>query len=258
MADSLHPDVIQYLNRHKIPDLLETILHELMVYLPEDPLQFLANYLGNPYGMRIMIAGPPASGKGTQCENIAKALGVVHISTGDLLRAEVKQGTPLGKEAEQFMSKGELVPDNLLINLVRKRLDAEDVRRTGWLLDGFPRTKAQALALQSAGILPQHFILIECPDAVVIERIVGRRTDPVTGRVYHTKFNPPTDPEVIARLEQRKDDTKESIQRRLKEYHRNVKEIAGCYRSVLRKVDGNQSMGAVWSSISSIVTPAKL
>lgn len=116
--------------------------------------------------VRIVIGGAPASGKGTQCELILEKYGVVHISTGDLLRAEVEARTQRGQQAQQFMERGSLVPDEILIAMVKERLEQPDCRRRGWLLDGFPRTRAQALALQEAGILPDVFVLVDVPDDV--------------------------------------------------------------------------------------------
>ena len=130
---------------------------------------------------RLIISGAPASGKGTQCEKIIEEFKVPHLSTGDMLRAAVKAGSPLGKEAKAYMDGGKLVPDSLVINLVKEKLATPECVNGGWLLDGFPRTAEQAKALQQANINPDKVILLDVPDSALIERVTGRRTDPVTG-----------------------------------------------------------------------------
>ncbi|KAJ1476287.1 adenylate kinase-domain-containing protein, partial [Baffinella frigidus] len=140
---------------------------------------------------KIIISGAPASGKGTQCEFLVQKFGVVHISTGDALREQVvKAGTDLGKKAKGFMDSGGLVPDEVMIGIVNARLAEKDCVEKGWLLDGFPRTAAQAEAIKKGGHTADKFIILNVPDNILIERCVGRRTDPVTGKIYHTKFNP--------------------------------------------------------------------
>jgi adenylate kinase len=243
----LPEDVEQYLTEHKVPQLMEHMYRELLLALPEDPLSYLVKVLDSPIAPKIVIAGPPAGGKGTQCELIAKKYGVVHISTGDLLREEVKKGSVLGKQAESYMTSGALVPDALIIALVKDRLAQPDVTQKGWLLDGFPRTRPQALALQLAGIIPVAFIILDVPDAVVKERIEGRRTDPATGKVYHMVYNPP--PAGVA-VEQRADDTATAIEARLKVFHRNMIDVAECYTSVTVHIDGNRNKDDVFAEIA--------
>jgi adenylate kinase len=130
---------------------------------------------------RLIISGAPASGKGTQCEKIIEEFKVPHLSTGDMLRAAVKAGSPLGKEAKAYMDAGKLVPDSLVINLVKEKLATPECVNGGWLLDGFPRTGEQAKALQQANINPDKVVLLDVPDIALIERVTGRRTDPETG-----------------------------------------------------------------------------
>lgn len=251
MSGSLPQEAIDYLRDKNVPDLMEYMLQELILNKPNSPLQFFRDLLQKNVTPKVLIAGPPAGGKGTQCEFIVEKFGVVHISTGDLLRAEVKAGSPEGKQADEFMKSGGLVPDALIIQMVKNRLDQDDVRAKGWLLDGFPRTKAQAQALQDAGVIPQVMVLLEVPDEVLVERIEGRRNDPVTGKVYHVKFNPPPqEPEILGRLEQRKDDTREAMVSRLETYHKNVTDILGFYTHVLSKLDGNRDKKAVASDVT--------
>jgi len=188
---------------------------------------------------KIIIAGAPASGKGTQCEFIVEKFGVVHISTGDALRAQVKEGTDLGKLAKEYMDKGGLVPDEVMIGIVKSRLAESDCKEKGWLLDGFPRTGVQAQAMEDAGIKADKFLLLNVPDDVLIERCVGRRSDPETGKIYHLKFNPPpADPEVQARLVHRSDDTEEAMVKRIEQYKNNVEAIRGFYKPITMEFDG--------------------
>ena len=198
---------------------------------------------------KIIIAGAPAAGKGTQCENIVNDLGVVHLSTGDMLRAAVKAGTELGLKAKAAMDSGLLVSDDLIIGVICDRLREDDCVKKGWLLDGFPRTKAQAEALSKAGMVPDCFVLLDVPEKVLVERVTGRRTDPVTGKIYHLKFNPPPDAEVSNRLVQRSDDTEEKIVVRYKEFQSHIDSIQSCYADKMVWVDGSMSQREVKSCI---------
>jgi len=197
--------------------------------------------------LRVCIAGAPCSGKGTQCDLIRERYNLVHLSTGDMLRDEVKAGSELGKQAESCMSQGLLVPDELIIGIVKARLEQSDCAERGWLLDGFPRTQQQAQAMKSAGIVPDVFLALQVPDEVVIERVTGRRLDPETGKIYHLKFDPPA-AEIENRLIQRADDTEEKIRVRLGQFHQNIAAIESEFSSPT-KVDGNQSKAAVFSQI---------
>ena len=191
------------------------------------------------HGKKVIIAGAPAAGKGTQCEVIKEKFGVVHLSTGDILRAAVKDGTELGKKAKAFMDAGQLVPDELIIGVICDRLQQPDCVSNGWLLDGFPRTKAQADALSAAGMVPDCFVLLDVPEEILVERVTGRRTDPVTGKIYHLKFNPPENEEVMSRLVQRSDDTAEKIVIRYREFQSHIDSIRSSYEDRLIWIDGS-------------------
>lgn len=202
-----------------------------------------------PCPPKIIIAGAPAAGKGTQCEFIKSEFGVVHLSTGDMLRAAVSEGTDLGVKAKAFMDAGQLVPDELIIDVVCDRLKQPDCLSNGWLLDGFPRTKSQAEALSAAGMIPDKFILLDVPEEVLVERVTGRRTDPVTGKIYHMKFNPPENDEVADRLVQRSDDTAEKIVVRYREFQANIDSVRSSYEEILVTVDGTKGQKDVSESI---------
>lgn len=198
---------------------------------------------------KLIIAGAPASGKGTQCERIKERYGVVHLSTGDMLRAAVSAGSEIGKQAKEFMDAGKLVPDEVIIGVVKDRLDGSDCVEKGWLLDGFPRTPAQAEALADAGVSADCFIFLNVPDSVLVERVVGRRNDPETGKIYHMTFNPPEDEKVLARLQQRSDDTEEKVKVRLEQFHANVEAVKGSYTDIAVEVDGTLKPEEVCTAI---------
>ncbi|CAB9500329.1 Adenylate kinase (Fragment) [Seminavis robusta] len=203
----------------------------------------------SPRAIKIIIAGAPASGKGTQCEVIKEKFGVVHLSTGDMLRAAVAAGTKVGKEAQEYMDSGRLVPDDVIIGVVKDRLSQPDCQQQGWLLDGFPRTQAQAKALEEAGIVADVFLFLNVPDEVLVERVVGRRTDPVDGKIYHMVFSPPNNPEVEVRLEQRSDDTEEKVKVRLQQFHANVDAVKDSYTEISAIIDGNRSPSLVSENV---------
>ena len=190
--------------------------------------------------MRIVFLGPPGSGKGTQSEVLRERLGIPQISTGDMLRAARKAGTKLGREAEGFMNAGKLVPDEVVIGLVEERVQQPDARK-GFILDGFPRTAAQADALdallKSLGRPLDRVVQIDVPRDLLVERSVLRRTDKRTGRIYHLKYSPPP-PD--AELEQRADDQEDTVKKRIAEYEAVTQVLSPHYEKLglLRRVDG--------------------
>lgn len=210
---------------------------------------------GDYIAPRIIIAGAPASGKGTQCEILKDELGVIHLSTGDILRQAVKDGTPLGLLAKNYMDEGKLVPDDVIIGVVKSRLEEDDCQQCGWLLDGFPRTLVQAEALSESGIVPDVFLLLDVPDELLVERVTGRRSDPETGKIYHLKYNPPPqdDPKLLERLVHRADDTEEKIVVRVQQFHENCDAVSGCYENIFVKVDGTQTKEKVYEDIMSSI-----
>jgi len=196
--------------------------------------------------MRMILFGPPGAGKGTQAARLLERYKVAHLSTGDMLRAAVKAKSELGQAAEGYMKRGELVPDQLVCDLVVERL-AEPDCANGFMLDGFPRTvpQAEALAvtLEKAGITLDLVLVLEVPDALIVERITGRRSDPETGAIYHLKFNPPP-ADVAGRVVQRADDTEEACRTRLAKYHAETTpvlpyfEAQGQRQGIVKRVDG--------------------
>jgi adenylate kinase len=183
--------------------------------------------------MRIILLGPPGAGKGTQAAAICERYGIPQISTGDMLRAAVSAGTELGQQAKSIMDKGELVSDDIIIGLVQERIGEPDCEN-GFLLDGFPRTIAQADALREAGIDIDAVVEIEVADEQIIRRMSGRRVHPASGRVYHVEFNPPEvageDDETGQPLVQREDDREDVVRQRLETYHEQTEPLVGYYR----------------------------
>jgi adenylate kinase len=211
--------------------------------------------------MYIVMLGPPGAGKGTQAKKLARNLDLVHVSTGDLFRENLKNETPLGQLAQQYMNKGELVPDDVTVAMVEERLSRPDCEK-GAVLDGFPRTPAQAEALEN---LLQQFNsevkvvpYIKVPDDVLVERLSGRWMSP-SGRVYHEKYNPPVvkwiDDIDGSQLYQREDDKPETVRHRIEVYNENTAPLIDYYRDkdLLVEIDGTQSIEDVFGNIMTSV-----
>ncbi|KAJ4709660.1 Adenylate kinase, chloroplastic [Melia azedarach] len=207
--------------------------------------------------LKVMISGAPASGKGTQCELIVQKFGLVHISTGDLLRAEVSAGTEIGNRAKEFMNAGQLVPDEIVTAMVIARLSREDAKEKGWLLDGYPRSFPQAQSLEKLKIRPDIYVVLDVPDEILIDRCVGRRLDPETGKIYHLKNFPPETAEIKARLVTRPDDTEENVKSRLEIYKQNAKAISSTHSNIMKKIDGNRPKEKVFADIESLLSQAQ-
>lgn len=182
--------------------------------------------------MRLILLGAPGAGKGTQAAFICQKYGIPQISTGDMLRAAVKAGTPLGLQAKSVMDSGALVSDDIIIGLVKERIAQPDCAQ-GFLFDGFPRTIVQADALKAAGVKLDYVLEIDVPFEAIIERMSGRRSHPASGRIYHVKFNPPKvadqDDETGEALVQRDDDKEETVKKRLDVYSAQTRPLVDYY-----------------------------
>ena len=184
--------------------------------------------------MRAILLGSPGSGKGTQAQFITEKFGIPQISTGDMLRATVREGTPLGLEAKKIMDAGQLVSDTIILGLIKERIMQSDCEN-GFLLDGFPRTIAQANGLEAMGVRLDHVVEIAVEDEAIIRRLSGRRVHPGSGRTYHIVFNPPRkeshDDETGEPLVQREDDKEATVRKRLAVYHEQTKPLIGYYKA---------------------------
>ena len=182
--------------------------------------------------MKIILLGPPGSGKGTQANFIKEVFNIPQISTGDMLRAAVSAGTPLGLQAKKIMNAGELVSDEIILNLVKERITEDDCQQ-GYLFDGFPRTIVQAEGLKSIGVNIEFVVEIRADDNEIVKRMSGRRVHPASGRTYHVIFNPPQkadiDDESGEPLIQRDDDTEETVRKRLEVYHEQTSPLIDYY-----------------------------
>ncbi len=218
--------------------------------------------------LNLILLGPPGAGKGTQADRLQSDFALAHISTGDMLRAQVADGTELGREAQRYMKAGELVPDEVIVGMITERIGVDDAR-DGFLLDGFPRNEAQAQALGRAldGLQRRltAVLLIEVPDQEVVRRLGGRRVcvkNPA--HIYHVEFDPPKHEGICdqdgSRLAQREDDQEATIRRRLDVYHTQTKPLVGYYeqQGLLRRFDGSRTPNEVHDHIRATLATLRL
>jgi len=205
--------------------------------------------------MRLILLGPPGAGKGTQANFIKEKYNIPQISTGDMLRAAVKAGTPLGLAAKKIMDEGGLVSDDLIINLVKERIQESDCEN-GFLFDGFPRTIPQADALKDAGVSIDFVLEIAVDDNEIIKRMSGRRVHSTSGRTYHVLYNPPKvegkDDETGEDLIQRDDDHEDTVRKRLEVYHEQTEALVGYYSGLADSVDVNAPKYAKVEGVGSV------
>lgn len=212
--------------------------------------------------MNIVFLGPPGAGKGTQAKILVERYGIPQISTGDMLREHRAKGTELGKKAQEYMDKGQLVPDEIILGMVKERLSQPDCER-GFILDGFPRTVAQAEALdkllQEMGKKLDFALALVVPDELLVERLTGRRTCKSCGMMYHIKYKPPKEDNKCdvcgGELYQRPDDNEETVRNRLKVYHESTAPLIEYYRKkgILREIDGSKSIEEITQQIIQIL-----
>ena len=213
--------------------------------------------------MRIILLGAPGAGKGTQAQFLMDKYGSPQISTGDMLRAAIKAGTPLGLKAKEVMDKGQLVSDEIIIGLVKERIAQDDCAK-GFLLDGFPRTIPQADAMKAVGVMVDFVLEFDVPDEEIVKRMSGRRVHPGSGRVYHVVFNPPKvegkDDVTGEDLVIRADDEETTVRKRLDIYHQQTEPLVGYYkaeaaagRTRYERLDGTQAVDAVSQQLAALL-----
>jgi len=212
--------------------------------------------------VKIVLLGPPGAGKGTQAKSISNRYSIPHISTGDIFRKNISENTPLGIEAKKYIDKGQLVPDEVTINMVKDRLQEDDCK-SGFLLDGFPRTVIQAEALQEFLLERDKnldtALLIEVPTEFILERMTGRRVCPSCGASYHIKYNPPIHGDKCdvcgSDIIQRKDDSEETVSERLDVYKKQTQPLIDFYKekNLLSVVDGTKAINEVFEGICALL-----
>ena len=213
--------------------------------------------------MRIILLGAPGAGKGTQAQFLMDKYGIPQISTGDMLRAAIKAGTPLGLKAKEVMDKGQLVSDEIIIGLVKERIAQNDCAK-GFLLDGFPRTIPQADAMKAVGVVVDFVLEFDVPDEEIVKRMSGRRVHPGSGRVYHLVFNPPKvegkDDVTGEDLVIRADDEETTVRKRLDIYHQQTEPLVGYYKAEAaaghtryERLDGTQAVDAVSQQLAALL-----
>ncbi|EPY24598.1 adenylate kinase [Strigomonas culicis] len=250
-AGNISDASLKYFEEKKIKSLLEEAMHDLLLDLPQDPLTYLLERFDTPTSLRLIVSGPPGSGKGTQCDLLARAFGLKHISVGDILRQAATEETERGKKIALFVTKGTLVPDDLFVNIVIEKLREAEQSHKGWLLDGFPRTRAQAIYLQKAGISPQRFFYIDVSDEISSKRLLSRRGDATADKTNRGGSDRvPAERKVSVRM----DDTPDVIGTRLKYFAARKNELVECYAPFYVHIDGSLDVESVFEEIKIQVT----
>ncbi|KAI1357911.1 adenylate kinase-domain-containing protein [Xylaria arbuscula] len=240
-------------------------LHDVVTSLEERVKRLEQRQSGEPLtaeSIRMILIGPPGAGKGTQAPKIKEKFSCCHLATGDMLRSQVAKKTPLGREAKKIMDAGGLVSDDIVIGMIKEELATNTECKGGFILDGFPRTVAQAESLDKMLAEKdqklQHAVELQIDDALLVARITGRLVHPASGRSYHQIFNPPkvsmTDDLTGEPLIQRSDDNAEALKKRLATYHAQTSPVVGYYKDtgIWKGIDASQEPGQVWNSLLKI------
>ncbi|KAF2491541.1 adenylate kinase-like protein cytosolic [Lophium mytilinum] len=249
----------------QVVDDLKNLVHRLESRVAELEAKLTGGESGSSStsgGVRMILMGPPGAGKGTQAPKIKEKYCVCHLATGDMLRAQVTKKTPLGREAKKIMDAGGLVSDEIMIGMIKNELDTNVECKNGFILDGFPRTVAQAERLD--GMLDEkkqklmHAVELQIDDGLLVSRITGRLIHPASGRSYHKIFNPPKeamkDDATGEPLIQRSDDNAETLKKRLSTYHQQTSPVVAYYQKtgIWKPIDASQEPGQVWKSLLTI------
>ncbi|XP_036038917.1 adenylate kinase 8 isoform X1 [Onychomys torridus] len=233
------PEMPQYGEDNHIFEMMQNMLEQLLIHQPADPISFMISHLrrNNDNVPKVVILGPPASGKTTIAMWLCKHLNSNLITKENLLEREF---SPLAEEAKKHFQTYKRIPNSLLVGLVQERLSEDDCLRRGWILDGIPERREQALMIQTVGLSPKHVIVLNAPDTVLIERNVGKRIDPVTGEIYHTTFDWPPESEIQNRLIEPDGISEIETAKKLLEYHRNIIRILPSYPKILKTISADQ------------------
>lgn len=238
------PEFSVYAEKHGIFQLYEKIVQKLVIHQPDDPVQYMIDLLQEPEDevMQIIMHGPPGSGKQSLATMVADQLNIVLLSNKTLF-----------SENNDHKSISTEKWSDLVVN----RLQEKDCLHKGWILQGLPETREQALVLQAAGIVPTHFVLLDTPDTVLIERVMGKRIDPSTGDVYHTTFDPPTNQDVLRRLETDPESNETVMVKRLMNYHRSIAGILKCFDKINKRIDADQPKSDVFAQVMTYLSTKK-
>ncbi|XP_052092934.1 adenylate kinase 8-like [Mytilus californianus] len=242
------PEFGTYAEKHGIFDLYKRLMEQLLINKPSDPLAFLVELLkrDNNDVPQVIILGPPASGKKTIAKLCSNKLRTAHL-TEDNMVAEAETDTKV--KVQEMMKKKQTVPTDVWVKILTDRMKLADCIKKGWVMEGFPQTREQALALQTAGVYAKHTVILDAPDTVLIERAQGKRIDPKTGDIYHTTFDLPTNPEIQGRLEEVPGYKEEEMVQKLIEYHRHIDGVLDCYQKTVKTINADQPKADVFSQV---------
>lgn len=246
---SISPNFSSYAEEKGIFTLYESMLQALLAARPEDPLKFLSQYLSDDREnkiSRVVVYGPPCSGQNSTSKLIARKLRAVHVVPKRVLQDDQ---SPAGNEARSLYSQGKEVTPSLWATMIHSRMQQTDCQNKGWVLEGFPWSRQQALALQVKGVMATHFVHLECPDAVLIERYGGKRVDPLTGDVYHLLFSPPRSEEVAGRLVEQEGGIQANLHAPLELYHRHADSLLSCYSRAHKSFNADQPIDDLISQV---------
>lgn len=247
------PEFATYAEEHELFETFKRLLGELIVHKPEDPLAFLIDALkrDNDDVPQVLILGPPSSGKRSIAKLICGKLRTAHLTKESIIE-EAEAG--FKNEAKKHLNDGTPVPTELWVNMIKNRVSLFDAVKKGWVMDGFPETREQALALQATGIYPKHCVLLDAPDMVLIERSTGKRIDSKTGDIYHVTFDWPNNRDVIERLTECQGTSEADMIERLVVYHRHIDGLLKCYEKSLKVITADQPKTDVFSQVMSFLS----
>ncbi|XP_042278164.1 adenylate kinase 8 [Thunnus maccoyii] len=240
-----------YADKHNILHLVQDMVSSLVIDQPEDPISYLISLLqrSSVDGPRVVLLGPPAVGKHTVAKKLSAELRAVHVTLDSLLQNQ----SELSAQARQYTLTEQELPDELLVRLIQMRLKEVDCFNRGWVLEGIPQTRLQALSLQQVGVIPEHVVMLDAPDDVLLERSQGKLVDPLTGDVYHQTFIWPADNTVAERLEKRQGLSERQRLAELQRYRCEVTGLSSAYKHVLKEISGDQPPTDIYQQVLAFV-----